>query len=309
MASAATAMVVFDRALVRRHRDRASASWEAHDFLFRHAADLLVDRLDDVTRSFACALDLGCHDGMVAHHLATIRRIADVYACDLSGAMARRAVGTGVASVAADEEMLPFGPASFDLITSNLSLHWTNDLPGALLQARLALKPDGLFIATMLGGDTLVELRRAVMETELALTGGASPRLSPLTDIRDAGALLQRAGFALPVVDVETVTVTYDSLFKLVADLRGMGETNAVVQRNPATPPRRFWPEAAERYHTQFAESDGRIPATFQILTLTGWAPHESQQTALRPGSASARLAGALGTTEHSAGDKAGRQP
>ncbi len=309
MASAATAMVVFDRALVRRRRDRACASWEAHDFLFRHAADLLVDRLDDVTRSFACALDLGCHDGTVARQLATARQIAEVYACDLSSAMAHRAAGTGVVSVAADEEMLPFAAASFDLITSNLSLHWTNDLPGALLQARLALKPDGLFVATMLGGDTLVELRRAVMEAELAVTGGASPRLSPLTDIRDAGALLQRAGFALPVVDVETVTVTYGSLFKLVADLRGMGETNAVVQRNPATPPRQLWPEAAARYHTQFAEPDGRIPATFQILTLTGWAPHVSQQAALRPGSASARLAGALGTVEHSAGDKAGRRP
>ena len=306
MTDAVAAMMVFDRSLVRQRRERACASWEEHDFLFRHSADLLVDRLDDVTRGFARALDLGCHDGRIARHLATERGVADVFACDLSEAMARRAAAAGIVTVAADEETLPFAAASFDLIVSNLSLHWTNDLPGALLQARLALEPDGLFVATMLGGDTLVELRRATMEAELTVTGGASPRLSPLTDIRDAGALLQRAGFALPVVDVETVTVTYDTIFKLISDLRGMGETNAVLQRNPAIPPRRLWPVAAERYHTLFAEPDGRIPATFQILTLTGWAPHESQQTALRPGSAATRMAGALGTIEHSAGDKAG---
>lgn len=304
MADTADSMRIFDRRLVRRHRDRAAAAWDAHDFLFRHVAEQLIDRLYDVKRTFHRALDLGCRGGEVSRLLPGTKGVAEVCAADLSPALAARARRGGVPAIAADEEALPFAASSFDLIVSNLSLHWVNDLPGALIQARRALKPDGLFMATMFGGETLRELRHAAMEAELAVSGGASPRLSPLTDVRDAGGLMQRAGFALPVVDVDTVTVTYETPWTLLQDLRGMGETNAALQRNPRVPPRRFWPAMAERYHALFAESDGRIPATFQILTLTGWAPDASQQQPMRPGSATASLAEALGDVERSAGDK-----
>ena len=210
-------------------------------------------------------------------------------------------------SLAADEEALPFGRETLDLVLSNLSLHWVNDLPGALIQIRNALKPDGLFLAAMLGGDTLTELRQALMEAEIAETGGASPRVSPFADLSDAASLLQRAGFALPVADSDTITVTYPDAFALMRDLRRMGEAGAVRERPKHASPRRLMFAAAERYAELFADADGRIPATFQILYLTGWAPAASQQKPLRPGSAETRLADALDTKEESTGEKARR--
>jgi SAM-dependent methyltransferase len=215
--------------------------------------------------------------------------------------------GAGGLRVAGDEELLPFADHSFDLAISNLSLHWVNDLPGALLQLRRALKPDGMFIGAMLGGETLFELRRCLMEAEMDLTGGISARISPFAEVKDAGGLLQRAGFSLPVVDSDTLTVTYDSAFKLMADLRGMGETNAGLNRLKRPTPRALLIDAARRYAELYSEPDGRVAATFQVLYLAGWAPHESQQKPLRPGTAQARLADALRTEEKSAGDKAGR--
>jgi NADH dehydrogenase [ubiquinone] 1 alpha subcomplex assembly factor 5 len=212
---------------------------------------------------------------------------------DLSPAMARRAGGLAVAG---DEEFLPFAEASFDLIVSNLSLHWVNDLPGALVQARRALKPDGFFCAAILGGDTLFEMRRSLMEAEMELSGGVSPRISPFAEVRDAGGLLQRAGFALPVVDSDTITVTYDSPFRLMADLRGMGETNTGLGRRRTPTPRALMAEAARRYAELFSEPDGRIIATFQIIWLAGWAPHESQQKPLPRGSGQVPLGEALNT-------------
>ncbi|NNG02675.1 MAG: methyltransferase domain-containing protein [Inquilinus sp.] len=301
----ADAPLVFDRRLLRRRRDRAAATLPAHDFLFRHTADALGERLDDVTRRFPLALDLGCHGGEVAAALADRSGIETLIQCDLSPAMARRAAANGRPALAADEELLPIAEASLDLVVSNLSLHWVNDLPGALVQIRRALKPDGLFLAALLGAGTLAELRVALTEAELAVSGGASPRLSPFADLRDAAGLLQRAGFALPVADAEPVTVTYDDAFRLFADLRGMGETNAVAARNPAPPPRALWPEAARLYAERHAEADGRIAATFQVIHLAGWAPHDAQAKPLRPGSAAARLADALEAEERSAGDKA----
>ena len=281
-------MTVFDRALVRRHRDRAAPGFGAHDFLFAEVAERLLERLSMVRRSFPRALDLGCHDGATGRMAVLPKRIETLVSSDLAPGLARRAGGL---AVAADEEFLPFADASFDLVISNLSLHWVNDLPGALIQVRRVLRPDGFFVAAMLGGDTLVELRRCLMDAELALAGGVSPRLSPFVGLQDAGYLLQRAGFALPVVDAETVTVTYPDLFRLLQDIRGMGETNA-VERRSRTPVRRalFW-EAAKRYAETYAEADGRIPATFEIVYLAGWAPDASQQRPLRPGTGQAPLA------------------
>jgi len=298
-------MNVFDRRLVRRHRDRAAADLGAHDFLFREVAERLADRLDDVTRKFPRALDLGCHGGEMAAALRGRGGIETLAQCDLSTAMARQAAVNGHATLVADEELLPFAPESFDLVISNLSLHWVNDLPGCLLQIRHCLKPDGLLLAAMLGGDTLQELRQSLMEAELAEAGGVSPRLSPFADLRDAGGLLQRAGFALPVIDGDRLTVSYPDILKLMRDLRGMGETNAVRARTSRPVSRAVAARADEIYRRRFGDGAGRLAATFQIIYLTAWAPAAGQQRALAPGSARTRLADALGTTEISAGDKA----
>ena len=295
-------MSVFDRAAVRRHRDRAAAGLDGHDFLIGEVGERLADRLDDVTRGFPRALDLGCHGGQMGRLLGGRGAIETLVQCDLSPRMARRADGLGVA---ASEEFLPFADTAFDLVLSCLSLHWVNDLPGALVQIRRALKPDGLFLAAMLGGETLKELRTALAEAEISEEGGLSPRVSPFADVRDAGNLLGRAGFALPVVDVDTVTVSYADPLKLMADLRGMGETNAVAERRKGLSRRATLIDAAARYRDQFADADGRVPATFQVIYLTAWAPHPSQQKPLAPGSARARLADALDTTEIPAGEKA----
>jgi SAM-dependent methyltransferase len=275
-------MTVFDRALVRRHRDRAAAGFSGYDFLFAEVAERLAERLSVIRRPFSRILDLGSHDGATGHRVAAARQPELLVSCDLSAALASRGSG---AAVAADEEALPFAEASFDLVISNLSLHWVNDLPGALIQIRRALRPDGFFVAAMLGGSTLMELRRSLFEAEVALSGGVTPRLSPLAELQDAGHLLQRAGFALPVADTETITVTYGDLFRLLADLRGMGETNAVRTRGRRPVRRALFLEAARHYAENFAEADGRLPATFEILWLAGWAPGPGQQQPLKPGS------------------------
>jgi len=304
-------MRVFDRRLVARHRDRAAASLLTHDFLFREVAERLADRLGDFNRTFPCALDLGCHGGELAVTLGQRGGITHLIQSDLSAAMARRARQSSAAlprptnTLVCDEEMLPFAPASFDLILSCLSLHWVNDLPGALAQMRVALKPDGLLLAAMLGGDTLIELRTALAEAEIARADGLSPRVSPFADSRDAGALLQRAGFALPVVDSDRLTVSYRNAFALMHELRGMGETNAVIERRRAGGVRAVLFEAAARYAAHHGDGAGRVPATFHVVYLTAWAPHAAQQKPLAPGQARTRLAEALGTSERPAGDTA----
>lgn len=304
--------IVFDRRAVRAHRERAARRFADHDFLFREAAERLVERLDDVARVFPRALDLGARTGVLAPLLAPRAGIETLVHCDLSPAMMRAARarpcavgGPKRAVVVADEEFLPFAEGSFDLIVSCLSLHWTNDLPGALLQARRALKPDGLFLATLLGGETLVELRQALLDAELAETGGAGPRVSPFADLRDAAALLQRAGFALPVADSDTITVEYENALDLMRDLRGMGEANAVVERRKDFSRRSTLLRAAAIYEDRFGrEGTGRMPATFQLLTLTAWAPAANQPKPLKPGSAKLRLADALDTVEMRAGER-----
>ena len=294
---------VFDRQLLRMHRDRAAARLHDHDFLFREIAERLTERLDDVKRRFSAALDLGCHSGHVKRALRGGGKVDFLVQCDLSPRMAALA-NAGAPALAGDEEALPFADSSFDLIVSSLSLHWVNDLPGALAQIRRALKPDGLFLAALFGGQTLSELRAAFTETELA-DGGASAHVAPFADIRDAGGLLQRAGFALPVADTETIVATYADAFGLIADLRGMGETNVALLRSRAVTPRAVLARMARTYAERYGDADARIPATFQVIYLTAWAPHSTQPKALRPGAAKSRLAEALDTSERPAGDKA----
>jgi SAM-dependent methyltransferase len=210
--------------------------------------------------------------------------------------------------VVADEEALPFRDASLDLVVSALALHTVNDLPGTLAQIRRALKPDGLFLAALYGGDTLTELRQSFAQAETEIENGISPRVAPFADLRDLGALLQRAGFALPVADVDRITVRYASPFALMHELRRMGATNTLIARRRRPLKRATLMRMAELYAQNFSDPDGRIRATFEIVWLSGWAPHESQQKPLAPGSARTRLADALGTNEISTGEKAGRQ-
>lgn len=292
-------MRVFDRKLVRERRERAAAGFSSADFLIRESAVRLADRLLDVTRTFPLALDLGCHTGAMGQEVQGSPKIGALFQADFSPAMARAAsAANGRPALCADEEFLPVASQSLDLVLSNLSLHWVNDLPGALSQIRLALKPDGLLLATLFGTETLKELRGVLIDAEMEIAGGVAPRVSPFTDVRDAGNLLSRAGFALPVVDAETVTVTYSDMFKLMADLRGMGETNTVLERRKIPTRRDVFLRAAALYAERFSDPRGRIQATFQIITMTAWAPHASQQKPLRPGSATARLADALQTQE-----------
>jgi len=296
---------VFDRALLRRRRDRAAAGLRAHDFLFAEAAERLADRLDDVTRKFPVALDLGCHDGTLARVLKGRGGIETLVQCDLSPAMARAAAANGAPTLVADEEALPFARASFDLIVSVLALHWVNDLPGTLIQIRHALKPDGLFLGAFLGGTTLTELRTALIEAELAEEGGASPRVAPFAELRDAAGLLQRTGFALPMADTDRIAVTDAHARALMRELRAMGESNILEARRRGFTRRATLARAAAIYGEKFTQPDGRVPATFEIVTLTGWAPHPCQPQPLEPGSATTRLADALGAEERPSGDKA----
>jgi SAM-dependent methyltransferase len=307
-------MTVFDRQVVRRHRDRAAPGLDGFDFLFAESAERLVDRLDDITRRFPLTLDLGCHGGEVARALKNQGEVAralensagetrggveTLLQCDLSPGMAARAAygraGMSTASFCADEEWLPLRPGSLDLVLSNLSLHWVNDLPGALTQVRRALKPDGLFLACMFGAHTLHELRDCLAETEIELEGGLSPRTSPFADVRDAGNLLSRAGFTLPTVDSEPVTVMYSSPLKLLADLRGMGETNAVLERRKGFTRRETLMRALALYQERFGDAEGRVPATFNLVTMTAWAPDASQPQPAARGSGQVNLTHVFG--------------
>jgi SAM-dependent methyltransferase len=256
-------MHVFDRAAVRRHRDRAAATVDGVAAILADAADRLLDRLDDTTRRFSQALDIGGR-GVVAP-LLRARGIGTV-SCDLSPRMAARAGGLAVAG---DEEFLPFAPASFDLVVASLSLHWVNDLPGALIQLRQALRPDGLLLASLPALGSLGELRTALTAAESALTGGAAPRVAPFPDLRDCAALLQRAGFALPVADVEDIQLLYAEPLALLRDLRNAGEANAMLDRNRRIPPRALFPAAL----AAMPETRGRTQVTLRLAVLTGWAP------------------------------------
>jgi SAM-dependent methyltransferase len=289
--------IIFDRPLLRMRRRRARRLGPATFLLDRLAADL-ADRLAAVLRRFERAIDLGTPSGAVRSALGgTVETVIAVGSDPDADAPLQ---------VVADEEVLPFRDASLDLVVSVLALQFVNDLPGTLVQVRRALKPDGLLLAALLGGETLTELRQAFAAAEAEIEGGASPRVAPFADLRDLGALLQRAGFTLPVTDVDRLTVRYRTPFDLLHDLRRMGATNALVERRRVPLCRRTLLRMAEIYAERFADPDGRVRATFEVVWLSGWAPHESQQQPLRPGSARMRLADALGTTEISTGEKAG---
>lgn len=292
-------MNVFDRSLVRAHRDRAAKTWEDFDFLHKEVAERLCDRLDDVVRDFPLALDLGCHGGDIGEIIQGRGGIETLVQCDLSEGMVKRADAQNALSLVADEEVLPFGANQFDLIMSNLSLHWVNDLPGALLQINRSLKPDGLFIGTMFGMETLGELRQSLQQAEMEVDGGMSPRISPFADVRDIGMLLQRAGFNLPVVDADMITVSYENPLKLLKDLKGMGENNKVLDRRKVFTKRDLIFKAMEKYIEEFKGEDGRVPASFQVMYLTAWKPDPSQQKPLQPGTATHKMADAFGVPEH----------
>lgn len=269
-----------DRAQLSRQRARADRrpAW----FLHEEALAEVQERLTDVNRRFTSP-------AVVA-----------------GAAPALWASGLPQAKVVPDAEVLDLAPGAHDLVVHALSLHWADDPVGQIVQCRRALCPDGLFLGVLFGGQTLHELRASLAAAEARLTGGLSPRVAPMGEIRDLGALLQRAGLALPVADSSPRRVSYATALHLMRDLRAMGEGNALAARRRAIPPRRLFIETAEVYARSFGTPDGRIPATFEMVFLTGWAPDPSQQKPLRPGSAAARLADALGTTEQSAGDKAG---
>jgi len=292
--------VTFDRRLLRMRRVRAAALGPAI-FLIERVADDLAVRLSAVLRTFDLAVDIGTPNDAVRRRL--VDRVGAIVAVN---PIADHIAGERLA-VAADEEALPFRDGSIDLAVSALALQFVNDLPGTLIQIRRALKPDGLLLAAMTGGESLAELRAAFAAAEAEVEGGISPRVAPFADLRDLGALLQRAGFALPVTDVDRVTVRYASPLALMHDLRRMGAGNVLTARRRAPLRRATLRRVFEIYAERFADADGRIRATFEIVWLSGWTPHQSQQQPLAPGSAKMRLADALRTQEIPAGEKTGR--
>ena len=283
--------LIFDRDLLTRRRDRAARGAPQHAFLLERVTDDFLERLGAVNRAFTSALDLGCHHGHLGRALASRPGLAMVVSCDPSPAMLALAP---MPKVNADEEAMPFRAGAFDLVVSGLALHLVNDLPGVLVQIRQALKPDGLMLAALLGGRSLQELRAAVLEAECETEGGASPRVAPAIDIRDLGRLMQRAGFALPAVDSDLVTVTWGSALDMIREIKAMGASNMLAERSRRPMTRRLLARACALYEERHRDRDGRIPATFEILTLTGWCPHESQQQPLRPGSGRTPLADVL---------------
>lgn len=293
---------IFDRRLLRARQQRARALGPA-TFLLDRVAEELGERLVAVLRRFERAVDLGTPTDAVAQALATSGKVETIVAATPD--VAQR--DASLPRVAADEEALPFADRSLDLVVSALALQFVNDLPGALIQIRRALKPDGLLLAALIGGESLSELRQAFAQAESEIEGGVSPRVAPFADLRELGALLQRAGFALPVVDSDRLTVRYQSVIALMRDLRRMGATNVLSERRRTSLKRATLARMAEIYAQRFADADGRLRASFDIVWLSGWAPHESQQKPLKPGSAAQRLADALGTKEQSTGEKPGR--
>jgi SAM-dependent methyltransferase len=271
-----TAPILFDRALLQARLRRALKQGPA-TFLLDRVAEDIEERLTAVKRDFAVVADIWTPCDTLRKQLG--HRFKSFTYIDLAD--------TG-------QEVLPFQQEALDLVVSALALQFVNDLPGVLAQIRRALKPDGLLLAAMLGGDTLTELRQAFAEAEAECEGGVSPRVAPFADLRDVGSLLQRAGFALPVTDVDSLVVRYDNAFALMADLRRMGATNVMIERR-RTPTRiATMLRMSEIYAKRFADADGRIRATFDVIWLSGWAPHESQPKPLKPGSATASLEDAV---------------
>ena len=292
---------VFNRDCLKTRQKRYTSQFLENNFLHEHAARLIAERLEDITYTFCNNLYIG--RTIPAHILQQYVGQTSNSTCINMGLLNER--NNAGFSVVADEELLPFSDHKLDLIIANLNLHQTNDLPGTLIQIRRALKPDGLFIAALFGGETLWELRQSLNYADDLISGGMTPRVHPFADKQQMGALMQRAGFALPVVDSEFVTVTYPDIFKLMSDLRKIGETNIINNRLKTFTRRQLFQEAAKYYADHFSDEEGKILATFEMIFLIGWGPAETQQKPLKPGSAKVRLADALGTTEIGTGEKA----
>ncbi len=268
--------ILFDRTRLRKQRARRAAQFPQHDFLLQEAAASLADSLAAITYRFPTVVELGA-SGHLAPLLqqrpGTVRYIT----CDSTTAFAP--------AIIADEECLPFADASLDAVLSANALHWVNDLPGCLVQIRRALKPDGLFMAILPGPDTLRELRQCFAEAEAMLSGGLTPRIAPFPDVRDAGGLLQRAGFALPVIDRDILSISYENLAGLMADLRGIAQSNMLQQRVQHFTGRGFFQLAEKIYRDRFADAEGRLTATVEFVTMTAWAPAANQQQPAKRGS------------------------
>ena len=298
-----TSPQIFHRSAWQHNRDRAAANYKKSAFLKELACARLAERLELVRRDFTDILDLGCHGGqMVAALPARFhKQPVKLTQTDPSAAFIQQAKVANPSvqkNLVMSDDILPIAPASCDAVLSAMFLHWMNDLPGILSQICLALRPDGLLLANLLGGRTLTELRGCLAEAETEICGGISPRCMPMADIRDLGSLLQRAGFALPVADAELLTVTYPDMFRLMADIRAMGGQNCLIGRTSHFTPRAVFMRAAALYKEKFTDSSGQIKVTVEIITLTGWAPDISQPKPLTPGSSNNRLAEALGTIE-----------
>lgn len=283
--------VLFDRHLLALRKKRAFRQGAGErTFLAERICEDLGDRLRSVAREFQNALALGSPGGICGDFLRQSGQVAHVSDADI---LVPEGTQTGH-RVVVDDELLPFASASFDLVVHLLALQETNDVPGTLAQIATSLTPDGLFLAAFIGGESLMELRQSLALAEEEISGGASPRVVPMIDVRQAGGLLQRAGFALPVVDADRLTVRYDTMFGLIRDLRNMGLTSVLDKRNRTPARRELFYRAAQIYADRFSDSDGRIRATFDIISLSGWKPHPSQPKPLRPGSAKHSLADAL---------------
>ena len=294
--------LLFDRTLLRARRARFAHEIEAHEFLLAYVAREIGERIELMLRPFPLALDLGAYHGLLGRRVAQLPSVGAMIYAESVFAFAALCPPP---SLVCDEDLLPFKDASLNLIVSGLALHRVNDLPGALIQIRRALRPDGLFMAALLGARALSELRQVLIEAEAEAHGGASPRVAPFGDVREYGALLQRAGFALPVADAELLTVHYVSPRELMREIRALGGGNVLLARSRAPLSRKTLMRAEDLYRKRHGTPDGRVSASFEIVYLTGWGPDPSQQKPLRPGSAAQRLADALGTIEQPAGDKA----
>lgn len=283
---------IFDRALLRTRRNKAAANITSVDYLLKFANEDILDRLSVIVRDFPVALNLGCHHGELSHQLMALSSIEEVYSQDHSYEMLSKAPGI---RINCDEELLPFAPESLDLVVSSLSLQFANDLPGTLSQIKRCLKADGAFIAALLGGDSLSELRHVFLMAEEELYGGVSPRVAPFADVRDMGHLLQRAGFTLPVTDREVLKVRYPSAMHLMKELQAMGASNCLQNRSNVHNTKTLFEKVCELYTQHYADEDGRITASFEIIYLMGWAPHPDQPKPLAPGSGTVNLKDVFG--------------
>lgn len=279
---------IFDRKRLRGHRLRAAANFSEYDFLFREMTNRLCDRLEYINRDFPLALDLGAKNGIIAETIEGRGNIKTLIQMGEAGQ------GGAHIHLVGDEELLPFADNKFDLVMSVGSLHWVNDLAGTLVQIQRILKPDGLFLAVFFGGQTLHELRASFEKAEIEYRGGVSPRISPFIDVQTGGALLQRTGFALPVVDNEILTVEYSHPLKLMKELRHMGEANSLVESEKYFTPCSLMMSAVDHYLRNYSNENSRITASFELVTLTGWKPHPSQQKASRRGSGKVSLTQAV---------------